>query len=117
MVRGIYQGAEVEGETLSVTACGGATSPRGRGKGGGLAGARDQNRGRRAPQSDALGRGPDPQKAARRVVAQASFSWPVGPMHLLAPYGGDYPDRGLEVTGRTVAAAGRRYGVVSRNGR
>ena len=24
---------------------------------------------------------------ARRVVAQASFSWPFGPIHLLAPYG------------------------------
>ena len=26
-------------------------------------------------------------RMARRVVAQASFSWPFGPIHLLAPYG------------------------------
>ena len=28
----------------------------------------------------------EPEETARRVVAQASFSWPFGPIHLLAPY-------------------------------
>ena len=29
----------------------------------------------------------EPEETARRVVAQASFPWPFGPIHLLAPYG------------------------------
>ena len=28
----------------------------------------------------------EPEEMARRVVAQASFSWTCGPIHLLAPY-------------------------------
>ena len=28
----------------------------------------------------------EPEETARRVVAQASFSWTCGPIHLLAPY-------------------------------
>ena len=35
----------------------------------------------------AFARQGDYTRMARRVVAQASFSWTFGPIHLLAPYG------------------------------
>ena len=40
----------------------------------------------------------EPKETARRVVAQASFSWTCGPIHLLAPYGAVSDPRGGQLT-------------------
>ena len=40
----------------------------------------------------------NPKKRRAEVVAQASFSWPFGPIHLLAPYGAVSDPRGGQLT-------------------